>query len=74
MDPHIFPDPDPGSQNVANLTDPDPKHCFWIMFLPRFKLLCQWLVVNGSHCYMLVYKSSNVLPLSLIKVLQEGMI
>ena len=31
MDPHIFadPDPDPGSQNLADPTDPDPdpKHC-----------------------------------------------
>ena len=28
MDPHIFadPDPDPGSQNLADPTDPDPKH------------------------------------------------
>ena len=26
MDPHIFADPDPGSQNPANPTDPDPKH------------------------------------------------
>ena len=24
MDPHIFSDPDPGSQNVADSTDPDP--------------------------------------------------
>ena len=31
MDPHIFLDPDPGSQNLADSTDPDsdsdPKHC-----------------------------------------------
>ena len=27
-DPHIFTDPDPGSQNLADPTDPDPKH--WI--------------------------------------------
>ena len=28
MDPHIFanPNPDPGSQNVADPTDTDPKH------------------------------------------------
>ena len=26
MDPHIFADPDPGSQNLAYPTDPDPKH------------------------------------------------
>ena len=30
LDPHIFADqdPDPGSQNLADPTDPDPKHCF----------------------------------------------
>ena len=28
LDPHIFtdPDPDPGSQNLADPTDPDSKH------------------------------------------------
>ena len=31
VDPHIFADPDtdPGSQNVADPTDLDPKHCFY---------------------------------------------
>jgi len=28
VDPHIFADPDPGSQNLADLMDPDPKHWF----------------------------------------------
>jgi len=30
VDPHIFADLDPGSQNLADPTDsdPDPKHCF----------------------------------------------
>ena len=26
VDPHIFADPDPGSKNLADPTDPDPKH------------------------------------------------
>ena len=26
MDPHIFADPDPGTENLADPTDPDPKH------------------------------------------------
>ena len=26
VDPHIFADPDPGSQNLADPMDPDPKH------------------------------------------------
>ena len=28
VDPHIFADPDPGSQNLADPMDPDPKH--WV--------------------------------------------
>jgi len=30
VDPHIFADLDPGSQNLADPmdSDPDPKHCF----------------------------------------------
>ena len=27
VDPHIFADPDSGSQNLGDPTDPDPKHC-----------------------------------------------
>ena len=27
MDPHIFANPVPGSQNLADPTDPGPKHC-----------------------------------------------
>ena len=38
MDPHIFADPDPdpdlGSQNLADPTDPDPKH--WIKLIQTF--------------------------------------
>ena len=29
VDPHIFADPDPGSQNLADSTD--PKHCWKIL-------------------------------------------
>ena len=32
---HIFADPDPGSQNLADPTDPDPKH--WLVFV---KIVC----------------------------------
>jgi len=33
VDPHIFaePGPDPGSQNLADPTDPDPKHLLKVM-------------------------------------------
>ena len=30
VEPHIFADPDPGSQNLADPTDPDPKH--WLLY------------------------------------------
>ena len=29
VDPNIFADPDPGSQNLANPTDPDPDPKHW---------------------------------------------
>ena len=28
VDPHIFANPHPGSQNLPDPTDPNPKHCF----------------------------------------------
>ena len=31
MDPHIFADPDPGSQNLADPPDPDPKN--WLLVI-----------------------------------------
>jgi hypothetical protein len=47
VDPHIFADPDPGSQNLADPTDPDPKHCekhkkwynFPLIYFPQ-KIIC----------------------------------
>ena len=30
VDLHIFADLDPGSKNLPDLTDPDPKHCKFI--------------------------------------------
>jgi len=35
VDPNIFIDPDPGSPNVADPTDPDPKH--WISIFDRVR-------------------------------------
>ena len=32
VDPHIFVDPDPGSQNLADPTDPDPDPKHWTIF------------------------------------------
>jgi len=36
-DPHIFedPDPEPGSQNLADPTDPDTKDCLNVMYFPK---------------------------------------
>ena len=33
MNPHIFPDPDPGSQNVADPTDPNPDPKHWAIII-----------------------------------------
>ena len=32
MDPHIFTDPDPESQNLADPTDPDPDPKHWTIY------------------------------------------
>jgi len=37
VDPHIFADPDPGSQTLADPTDPDPKHWTLWVNLIKFK-------------------------------------
>ena len=39
VDPPIFAGPNPESQNLADPTDPDPKHCFleyYLIFEPLF--------------------------------------
>ena len=41
MDPHIFSDPDPGSQNVADPKDSDPKHCILPSVLLRKLQYCR---------------------------------
>ena len=33
LDPHIFADPYPGSQNLADPTDPDPDPKHWLKLL-----------------------------------------
>ena len=44
MDPHIFadPDPDPGSQNLADPTDPDPDPKHWFLRTECKKGRCSW--------------------------------
>ena len=54
MDPHIFADPDPdtGSQNLADPTDPDPKHWFHdnrTGILPTCKVLREYLRGNRGQ-------------------------
>jgi len=51
VDPHIFADPDPGSQNLADPTDPDPKHWFFSYKKPKiskFLLFANFLL--GESC------------------------
>ena len=43
VDPHIFADPDPGSQNLADPTDPDSKHCSELLYVqeyPNLEMYC----------------------------------
>ena len=48
-DPHIFADPDPGSQNLADPTDPDPKH--WLIGLNvilKSQQIVKTLIIHNS--------------------------
>ena len=36
VDPHIFADPDPGSQNLADPTNPDPDPTHWSQINSKF--------------------------------------
>ena len=49
MDPHIIPDPDPdqGSQNLADLTDPDFKH--WEIGKSKFLIDPQNISRNSGY-------------------------
>ena len=56
VDSHIFPDPDPGSQNLADPTDPDPKHWFEASFsfihTNPFCLEKKILFTNSNFLYL----------------------
>ena len=58
MDPHIFADPDPGSQNLADPTDPDPKHWF-------FATQCYMLTCNMEREN---FKLSLFIPKKIVKI------
>ena len=50
VDSHIFADPDPGSQNLADPTDPDPKHCFKSSYSLWVALYYKFLtILSGSN-------------------------
>ena len=43
------PDPDPGSQNLADPTDPDSKHCIsevWYTYLRKKLAKCIFVLLN----------------------------
>ena len=81
MDPHIFadPGPDPGSQNLADPTDPDPKHWFrvtlsvliiivymiFIHHLPTIRNFFRCQMINFSFQRYLLDFGAH-LPLTLI--------
>ena len=48
VDPHIFADPDPGSQNLADPTDPDPYPTHWKLLLKKCEFgNCHHLLTFG---------------------------
>ena len=50
MDPHIFADSGPGSQNLADPTDPDPKHWKKVSYFVKLKLFKSNILVEGFLC------------------------
>ena len=59
MDPHIFADPDPGSQNLVDPTDPDPKNSLKIML---YCLYCRRISINRliyAHNFISVVQYPN---------------
>ena len=44
VDPHIFANPDPGSQNLVDPTDPDPKH--WLNYVRLKSLALKGIVMK----------------------------
>ena len=53
LDLHVFADPNPGntgSQNVADPTDPDPKHCFiHLSYFSYLFILFNYLSSSYKH-------------------------
>ena len=61
VDPHIFANPDSGSKNVADPTDPDPKHCF---FVPISELN-----IKSKLCAKCPPSNFTVLRIRILKIL-----
>ena len=64
VDPHIFADPDPGSQNLADPTDPDPKH--WFCSYVWGRIVLEFLIYQIKNLMILfskVYWLDNLLEL-----------
>ena len=45
---HLYGNPDPGSKNVADPTDPDPKHCFEQTIIVFKEITIQFLIRGMS--------------------------
>ena len=52
-DPRIFTDPDPGNQNLADPTDPDPKHCLLVPHIVIIKSLVNTFLIL-TFCSLMV--------------------
>jgi len=66
----IFPlDPDPGSQNVEDPTDPDPKHCIYVLMLNHLRLHESILILIVSN-YLMKLVKNLILFLEEVKPIQ----
>ena len=46
----LDPDPEPGSQNVADATDPDSKHCSYFKFFRTRRVNCENFILKLFRC------------------------
>ena len=71
LDPHIFADPDSGSQNLADPTNPDPYH--WILYTIIVLNFTYGYVHDVSSLYIYLWKLLfRNLPVEILSVYQSG--
>ena len=72
VDPHILADPDPGSQNLADPTDPDPKHWMYLFTLHSWCVPdnAYWNIASHILSLQVVFLCQSFLVLTVVKHFQ----